>query len=93
MSEIVKNIDTRRIFVDTLNELSDLGNKIVVIIPDVGFNYLDDPNNKFTVLNTGVTEQSSMVIASALALSGIKVFYYSMINFSFGYRFKKSALI
>ena len=82
MSEIVKNIDTRRIFVETLNELSELGNKIVVIIPDVGFNYLDDPNNKFTVLNTGVTEQSSMVIASALALSGIKVFYYSMINFS-----------
>lgn len=80
MPEIKKHQDKRREFVDVLNELNDPN--IVVIIPDVGFNYLDDPNNKFKVINLGVTEQSSMIIASALALSGFKVFYYTMINFT-----------
>ena len=82
MADIVKTKDSRRIFVETLNELAETDPNIIVIIPDVGFNYLDDPKNKFKVLNLGVTEQSSMIIAAALALSGFKVFYYSMINFS-----------
>jgi len=80
MPEIIKKADTRRAFVETLNELNDPN--IIVVIPDVGFLYLDDPNNKFKVLNLGVTEASSMMIATALALEGFKVFYYSMINFS-----------
>ena len=82
MAEIVKQQDSRRIFVDTLNRLAKTNPNIIVIIPDVGFNYLDDSANKFRVFNFGVTEQSSMIIAAALALSGFKVFYYSMINFS-----------
>ena len=79
MPDIIKNQDNRREFVNTLNELNDPN--IIVIIPDVGFNYLDDPNNKFKVLNLGVTEQSATIIAATLALSGFKVFLYSMINF------------
>lgn len=81
MAKIVKKEDTRRIFIETLNELAENDKSIIVIICDVGFNYLDDPNNKFKVLNLGVTEQSSMIIASALALSGFKIYIYSMINF------------
>lgn len=81
MGEIIKQQDKRREFVDTLNELAEKDNKIIVIIPDVGFLYLDDPNNKFKVLNLGVTEASSTIIAAALALSGFKVYLYSMINF------------
>jgi len=80
MGKLVKNLDNRRQFINTLNELNDPN--IVVIIPDVGFMYLDDPKNKFKVLNLGVTEQSAMIIAATLALSGFKVFYYTMINFS-----------
>lgn len=79
MANIIKQQDQRRIFVETLNELNDPN--IIVIIPDVGFNYLDDPNNKFRVLNLGVTEQSCIMIATGLALSGFKVYVYSMINF------------
>ena len=79
MGELQKNLDSRREFVDTLNGLNDPN--IVVIIPDVGFNYLDDPKNKFRVINLGVTEQSATIIAAAMALSGFKVFIYSMINF------------
>jgi len=81
MAEIIKAQDTRRELVKTLNELAEKDPKIIVIICDVGFNYLDDPQNKFRVLNLGVTEQSSMIIASALALSGFKPYIYSMINF------------
>ncbi len=81
MAEIVKNQDTRRTFVETLNELAEHDPNIIVIICDVGFNYLDDPKNKFKVINLGVTEVSSTIIASALALSGFKPYLYSMINF------------
>jgi len=81
MAEIVKTQDTRRIFIKTLNELAEHDPTIVVIICDVGFNYLDDPENKFKVLNLGVTEQSSMIIAAGMALSGFKPYVYSMINF------------
>lgn len=82
MSTIIKQSDRRRAFVDTLNKLAETNDNIVVITCDVGFNYLDDPKNKFKVLNLGVTEQSAMVIAAALALSGMRVYFYSMINFS-----------
>ncbi len=81
MSEIIKVKDTRRVFVETLNELAENDPNIVVLYPDVGFNYLDDPKNKFKVLNLGVTEQSTMIIAAAMALSGLKPYVYSMINF------------
>lgn len=73
-------MDSRRIFVKTLNSFNDPN--IVVVTCDVGFNYLDNPDNKFKVFNLGVTEQSAMIIAAALALSGLKVYFYSMINFS-----------
>ena len=82
MGEIIQRADTRREFVNTLIELAKTDDKIIVIIPDVGFNYLSDPNLPFKVINLGVTEQSSMMIAAGLALSGFKVFYYTMINFS-----------
>ena len=81
MGKIIKKEDFRRVFVDTLNKLAEHDPNIVVIIPDVGFNYLDDPKNKFKVINLGVTEPTSTIIAAALALSGYSVWLYSMINF------------
>lgn len=81
MAEIIKQQDARRAFIESLNELAEKDKNIIVIICDVGFNYLDEPKNKFKVLNLGVTEVSSMIIASALALSGFKPYIYSMINF------------
>lgn len=80
MAEITQKQDSRRTFVDTLNELAKTDDRIIVIICDVGFNYLSEPQ-KFRIINLGVTEQSATMIATALALSGFKVFLYSMINF------------
>ena len=81
MGEIKQQQDTRREFVNTLNELAKTDDKIIVLIPDVGFNYLNDPNLNFKVINTGVTEQSTVMIAVGLALEGFKPYVYSMINF------------
>lgn len=80
MPEFQKTQDSRRTFVNTLNELAD--QNTIVIIPDVGFHYLDDSKNKFKVLNTGVTEAFSTIFAANLALLGWHVYYYSMINFA-----------
>ena len=83
MSEITQQQDSRRIFIDTLIELAKKDDKIVLIIPDVGFNYIEQfqeifPNRFF---NFGVTEQSCILIATGLALSGYKPYIYSMTNF------------
>lgn len=83
MAEIIKQKDTRREFVNTLIELAEKDDKVVLIIPDVGFNYLEEFQAKFPdrYFNFGVTEQSSMIIAAGLALSGFKPYIYSMVNF------------
>ena len=83
MAEIIKQQDTRREFISTLIELAEKDDKIVLIIPDVGFNYLEEFQTKFPdrFFNFGVTEQSTMIIAAGLALSGYKPYVYSMINF------------
>ena len=80
MGEIIKQQDKRRVFVDTLDELAKTDKEIVVIIPDVGFLYLDGKHN-FPVINTGVTEQFATIFAATLALDGWKPYLYSMINF------------
>ena len=83
MSEIIKQQDSRRIFIDTLIGLAEKDDKIVLIVCDVGFNYIEKFEEKFPnrFFNFGVTEQASMIIASALALDGWKPYIYSMINF------------
>jgi len=83
MAEIIQTEDTRRVFIKTLVELAEKDDKIILIIPDVGFNYIDLFADKFPdrFFNLGVTEQSTMTIAAGLALSGFKPYVYSMINF------------
>ena len=83
MAEIIQVQDSRRIFIDTLCELAERDDKIILIVPDVGFNYIDKFKEKFPnrYFNFGVTEQSTIMIAVGLALSGFRPFVYSMINF------------
>lgn len=83
MAEIIKRVDTRRVFIDTLIKLAENDDKIVLIVPDVGFNYIEEFKSRFPnrYFNFGVTEQSCVVIASAMALDGFKPYVYSMINF------------
>jgi len=83
MAEIIKQQDTRRELIDVLMELAKKDDRIVLIVPDVGFNYIEEFKKRFPTrfFNFGVTEQSTMTIAAGLALSGLKPYVYSMINF------------
>ena len=76
-------MDKRKIFFQELIKLAEQDDKIVLIVPDVGFSFTEEFSQKFPnrYFNFGVTEQSCVVIASALALDGWKPYVYSMINF------------
>lgn len=83
MADITQVQDNRRAFIDTLIELAEKDPTIVLIVPDVGFNYIEKFQEKFPdrYFNFGVTEQSTVIIAAGLALAGMKPYVYSMINF------------
>ena len=83
MAEIVKHQDNRREFIDTLIELAEKDERIVLIVPDVGFNYIEEFAKRFPdrYFNLGVTEASCVMIATGMAKGGLKPFVYSMINF------------
>jgi transketolase len=76
-------LDKRKIFFEELIKLAELDPMICLIVPDVGFSFTEEFEAKFPkqYFNFGVTEQSCVVIASALALAGFKPYVYSMINF------------
>lgn len=76
-------IDKRKIFFEELMKLAGQDDKVCLIVPDVGFSFTEEFSEKFPdrYFNFGVTEQSTVVIASALALDGWKPYAYSMINF------------
>ena len=76
-------IDKRKIFFEELINLAGRDDKVILIVPDVGFSFTEEFAQKFPTryFNFGVTEQSCVVIASALALDGWKPYVYSMINF------------
>lgn len=69
---------------DFLIEKAREDRRIVLIIPDVGFNYCEKFQKEFPdrFFNLGVTEQSAMCIAAGMALQGLKPYFYTMINFS-----------
>ena len=75
--------NTRQIFIETLTELAEKDPRIILIVGDVGFSYIEDFGKQFPnqFLNAGVTEQSFMGMAAGLALSGWKPYVYSMIPF------------
>lgn len=83
MGKIEQKQDTRRIFIDTLIELANSDPTVCLIVPDVGFNYIEVFKEKFPnrFFNFGVTEQSTIMVATSLALDGWKPYVYSMINF------------
>lgn len=83
MAEITQTQDSRRTFIDTLVELAEKDENIVLIVPDVGFNYINKFAEKFPdrYFNFGVTEQSCIMIAVGMAKEGLKPYVYSMINF------------
>ncbi len=81
--KIQQKMDSRRAFIDTLIGMAEKDPRIVLIVPDVGFNYIEEFQKRFPdrFFNFGVTEQATVIIATTMALSGFRPYVYSMINF------------
>ena len=73
----------RRTFIEQLTELALKDDKIMLMVGDVGFSYIEDFAAQFPkqFINCGVTEQSMMGMAAGMALAGFKPYVYSMIPF------------
>lgn len=75
--------NARGVFLETLEELVKKDKKIILIVGDVGFSYMQEFEKKYPkqYINAGVTEQSFIGIAAGLAQSGWKPYVYSMVPF------------
>lgn len=73
----------RKIVIQTLTELAEKDDKIILVVGDVGFSFMEAFKERFPkqFLNTGVLEQSMMGIAVGLANMGYKPWVYTMKNF------------
>ena len=73
----------RDAFITTLEEEAEKDKRIVVLTADMGFSVLEKFQEKFPgrFFNMGISEQNMMGVAAGLALTGKKVFIYSMIPF------------
>lgn len=74
----------RDIFFHNLNLNAQKNKNIILLVADIGFGVVDEfkKNNPNQFFNIGISEQNMAGIATGLALSGKKVFCYSIGNFT-----------
>lgn len=75
--------NSRGVFMETLEELASKDKKVILIVGDVGFTYMQEFAKKYPdqYINAGITEQTFMGLAAGLAKSGFKPYVYSMVPF------------
>jgi transketolase len=73
----------RKPFIETLIDLAEKDSKVILIIGDVGFRFIELFRDLFPnqFLNVGVCEQTMMGIAAGMARAGWKPYVYTMRNF------------
>jgi len=73
----------RKPFIETLTKLAEKDKKIILIIGDVGFSFIESFKEQFPnqFLNIGVLEQTMMGVAVGIAREGWKPYIYTMKNF------------
>ena len=73
----------RKPFIEKMYELASRDDRILLVIGDVGFTYMEDYIKKFPkqFLNVGVAEQTMMGMAYGLSKAGWKPYVYTMSNF------------
>ena len=71
-------------FVSALIELADCDSDLILVTGDVGFGIFDEFIRRFPdqFINVGIAEQNMVGVAAGLAVSGKKVFVYSIANFA-----------
>jgi len=74
---------SRGVFMETLEELVKKDKKVILIVGDVGFSYMQIFKEKYPkqYINAGITEQTFMGMAAGLAKTGWKPYVYSMVPF------------
>ena len=74
----------RDIFFNSLTEHAQKNKNIILLVADIGFKVIDrfKSINPKQFFNVGIAEQNMAGIATGLALSGKKVFCYSIANFT-----------
>lgn len=73
----------RKAFINTLIQQARQDDSIYLLVADVGFNLVEPFRDEFSdrFINVGIAEQNMIGVAAGLALSGKKVFCYSLGNF------------
>ena|SRR3990167_57377 len=73
----------RKPFLETLTELAEKDPKVILIIGDVGWRYIENFKERFSnqFLNAGAAEQNMMNLAVGMANEGWKPYCYTMVNF------------
>lgn len=73
----------RKAFIETLTDLAARDSRVMLIVGDVGFSYMEDFIKRFPnqFLNAGIAEQNMMGMAAGLAYQGWKPYVYTMSNF------------
>lgn len=73
----------RKAFIEKLTELAERDEKVILLVGDVGFSYMEEFQNRFPsqFLNGGIAEQNLMGLAAGLAQVGFKPYVYTMTNF------------
>ena len=73
----------RKIAIEFLTEVTEKDDKVILVVGDVGFSFMEDFKARFPkqFLNCGVMEQSMMGVAVGLAHEGFKPYVYTMKNF------------
>src|SRR3569832_727359 len=74
----------RDAFLRVLTQAVERDPRIVLVTGDLGFGVLTEYAKRFPkqYINAGVAEQNMTMIACGLALEGLKVFTYSIANFT-----------
>ena len=74
----------RDIFFNTLTNNAQKDKNIILLVADIGYKVIDKfkNTNPKQFFNVGIAEQNMAGIATGLALSGKKVFCYSIANFT-----------
>ncbi|MDQ5900784.1 MAG: transketolase [Patescibacteria group bacterium] len=73
----------RKPFIQKMEELAERDPRVILIIGDVGFTYMQEYIKKFPnqFLNIGVLEQTMMSAAYGMSKAGWKPYIYTMLNF------------
>ena len=74
---------SRKAFLQTLTELAEKDSKIILVVGDVGFSYIENFKERFPkqFVNVGAMEQTAIGFVAGLAQMGFKPYFYTMKNF------------